>query len=113
VRQLQLLLLAGVLGGCALVQREQAGVTENLLVQAGFQRRAAGSGERDLPPRQMVTRYDGENTWHLYADPDGCHCVYAGATPQYERYRWLESRENVLRERDGDAMNAASLDDAP
>ena len=49
----------------------------------------------------------------LYADPDGCRCVYAGATQEYERYHWLEARENVLREMDGAAMNAASIDDAP
>ena len=80
---------------------------EKLLLDAGFEERAIQSGERDLPARQMVTRYDGENTWHLYADPAGCHCVYAGATPAYERYRWLKTRENVLRELDGDAMNVA------
>jgi hypothetical protein len=39
--------------------------------------------------------------------------VYAGATQAYERYHWLEARENVLREMDGAAMNAAAIDDAP
>jgi len=63
---------------------------ENLLVKAGFERRAAESSERDLPPREIVDRWDGENTVYLYADPDGCHCVYAGGTPEYQRYHWLE-----------------------
>ena len=109
--KLQFLVLAAALSGCALIERQQAAVTENLLVEAGFQMRAAASVESDLPPREIVTRWDGEKTVYLYADPGGCHCVYAGATPQYERYRWLEARENILRETDGDAMNAASIDD--
>jgi hypothetical protein len=39
--------------------------------------------------------------------------VYSGDEAQYERYRWLEARENVRRELDGAAMNAASLGDTP
>jgi hypothetical protein len=109
VTKLALLALVAALGGCALMARRQ----ENLLVKAGFERRAAESGERDLPPREIVDRWDGEKTVYLYADPDGCRCVYAGATQEYERYHWLEARENVLREMDGAAMNAAAIDDAP
>src|SRR5258706_6256153 len=92
-----LLVLAAALGGCALMARQQ----ENLLVKAGFERRDAESGERDLPPREIVDRRDGEKTVYLYADPDGCRCVYAGGTQENERYHWLEARENVLREMDG------------
>ena len=104
--RLALLVLTAALGGCA-------SVTENLLVKAGFQPRAAESSERDLPPREIVDRWDGEKTVYLYADPDGCRCVYAGAAQEYERYHWLEARENVLREMDGAAINAAAIDDAP
>ena len=111
--KLQLLVLAAALSGCALVEREQAAVKEDLLVEAGFQRRAAAGVESDLPPREIVTRWDGEKNVYLYADPGGCHCVYAGAMPQYERYRWLQARENVLRETNGDTMNAASINDDP
>ena len=74
-----LLVLAAALGGCALMAPQQ----ENLLVKGGFEKRAAESSERDLPPREMVDRWDGEKTVYLYADPDGCRCVYAGATAQY------------------------------
>jgi hypothetical protein len=108
--KLQLLFLAAALGGCALMEHHETAATERLLVQAGFQMRAAESGERDLPRREIATLWDGEKTRYLYADPDGCRCVYAGGTAQYERYRWLEARENVFRETDGAAMNAASID---
>jgi hypothetical protein len=110
VRKPALFILAAALSGCALVEREQAMVEEDLLAQAGFEVRAAASGESDLPPREIVERWDGEKTVHLYADPYGCRCVYSGGEAQYQRYRWLEARENVGRELDGAEMNAASLD---
>jgi hypothetical protein len=111
--KLLLLVLAGALSGCALIERQHAAVTGNLLLDAGFQMRAAGTGDRDLPPREIVAQWDSGKALYIYADPDGCHCVYTGTTPQYERYRWLEARENILRETDGDAMNAASLEHTP
>src|SRR6266852_2557587 len=106
--KLALLLLAGALSGCALIEREQAAVTDDLLARAGFQMRAPGSDDQDLPRRDFVTQWDGEKTLYTYADPDGCRCVYSGGEAQYERYRWLEARENLRRELDG-----ASIEDAP
>jgi len=111
VSKLALLLLAGALSGCALIEREQAAVTDDLLARAGFQMHAPGSDDQDLPPRDFVTQWDGEKTLYTYADPAGCRCVYSGGEAQYERYRWLEARENLRRELDGAAMNAASLED--
>jgi hypothetical protein len=113
VRKLALVILATALSGCALIEREQADVTENLLAHAGFQKRAATGGDRELPAREIATQYGGEKTRYLYADPDGCRCVYSGGEAQYERYRWLEARENLLRELNGGEMNAASLADTP
>jgi hypothetical protein len=106
----QFLVLAVALGGCAGLEREQSDVQEHLLARAGFEMRALASGEGDLPAREIVVRGSEERTEYLYADVGGCHCVYAGGREQYERYRWLEARQNVLREVDGGAMNAASID---
>jgi hypothetical protein len=111
--RLSLIALAAFLSGCALIAREQTIVTESLLERAGFQTRALGADDADLPPRDFVTQSDGDQTVYVYADPEGCECVYSGSRAQYERYRWLEARENVLRELNGAAMNAASLDDNP
>jgi hypothetical protein len=114
VRQaLALFILAAALSGCALIERHETAATEQLLARAGFQMHAVAPGDSDLPPGEIVTRWEGKATLYLYADPDVCRCVYTGAMSQYERYRWLEARQNILRELNGDEMNAASLDDAP
>ena len=88
--RLALLALAGVLGGCALIEYPEIAATERELAKAGFHTRAPSPADSDLPPGEMVERWDGEKTVYLYADPDVCRCVYTGATPQYALYRWLD-----------------------
>jgi hypothetical protein len=105
--RLGLIALAVVLSGCALLERER---TENLLAKSGFQMRAATAADSDLPAHDFVEQWDGEKTVYTYADLRACRCVYSGGSAQYERYRWLEARDNVLREVDGNEMSLESFE---
>lgn len=67
---------------------------EALMVKAGFQVRRADTPERlahlkTLTPLKLV-RHDRDGTPHyVFADPEGCQCVYVGNEPAYQQYQKL------------------------
>ena len=84
------------LSGCAAIQGQNAKDSEQLLVEAGFQREprsaaqgATRAGGGALPKRQLTaaTQYDG--TMYLFYDPDFCHCGYVGAGEEYAKLQEL------------------------
>jgi hypothetical protein len=73
---------------------------EDLMIKAGFQVRRADTPERQahlatLTPRRLV-RHDRDGTPHyVFADPQGCQCVYVGNEPAYQRYRALAQQSQA------------------
>jgi hypothetical protein len=95
-----LLLLAGALGGCAALERQEVADTEKLLAAAGFEMRPADSAERqqdlaNMPPFEVVARRRGEKTVYTYADPQNCRCLYVGAPEAFAEYRRLALSEAI------------------
>lgn len=101
------MLLAGlalVATGCQLpakVEPETPAQVESMLSKAGFQRRDADSAKRrahleTLQQRTLVGHdQDGQTRW-VYADAEGCSCLWVGAQKQYEAYTsMLAGREQT------------------
>lgn len=101
--------VAGALGGCAALERQQAADTEKLLAVAGFQRFPAASDNRDvihLPPD--IVRREGANGLYIYADPRVCRCVYVGGPEAYAKYREFAVSEAIAADMSIAAPNSAS-----
>jgi hypothetical protein len=82
------------LSACAAIHSQEAADSEVLLNQAGFQRRAADSPERqrdlaNMPPRQIVRTSVKGAPMYAFADPDNCRCVYVGGPQQYDKLQQL------------------------
>jgi hypothetical protein len=107
-----LAVVALVLQGCTVPQNVAR--REALMIKAGFQVRRADTPERlahlkTLTPLKLV-RHDRDGTPHyVYADPDGCQCVYVGNEAAYQQYRKLAqaSQEAAVQElADGGSRDA-------
>jgi hypothetical protein len=82
--------LALVVSGCASTTAQ----TESLLSQAGFRPLPADTPAKvahlsTLPPRRLVGRDHQGKKYYVYADPDGCKCLYIGSPAQYQTYQRL------------------------
>jgi hypothetical protein len=78
--------------GCSVPQNTAR--MEALMIKAGFHVRRADTPERlahlgTLTPRKLV-RHDRAGTpYYVFADPDGCQCIYVGNEAAYQQYRKL------------------------
>jgi hypothetical protein len=90
--------------GCAAIRAHEAGEraqeaaeTERILTAAGFQIEPADTPERlaqlrTLTAHRVVRSSRDGQPRYVYADPDGCQCLYVGDPKQYEKYRKLTLR---------------------
>jgi hypothetical protein len=74
---------------------------ENLLDQAGFRRLPADSPAKvahllTLPPRRLIGRTHQGKKYYVYADPEGCKCLYIGNSAEYQSYLRLARQEKEL-----------------
>jgi hypothetical protein len=66
--------------------------TESMLAQAGFRQIPADTAQKlthlkTLPQRQLVQRtYQGQK-YYVFADADGCKCMYVGRDQQYQSFQ--------------------------
>lgn len=96
-----------VAAGCQSIEEERAVDTEGLLQQAGFQVRFADSAQRlehvkALEQRSFVRKERNGQPFYIYADAQGCKCMYYGTQAEYQKYRILENDQEVA---DGERMN--------
>ena len=102
--QLALTLLVGVaLGGCAMIERDEAEDTEQLLAAAGFTLRPADTAEKlaDLEQLQQhkLVRHDrGGEVTYVYADAAVCKCLYTGDQQNYDQFKNLQVQQNIAEE---------------
>jgi hypothetical protein len=67
---------------------------EALMVKAGFHVRRADTPERiahlgTLTPLKLVRHERAGTPYYVFADPQGCQCVYVGDEAAYREYRKL------------------------
>ncbi len=102
--------------GCQTIETERAVDTEGLLQQAGFQVRFADSPERlqhvkALEQRALVKKDRDGQPYYVYADAEGCKCLYYGTQAEYQRYRILENDQEVAaNNRLNDVINNANAE---
>jgi hypothetical protein len=78
--------------GCSVPQNVPR--MEALMIKAGFHVKRADTPERlehlkTLTPLKLV-RHDRAGTpYYVFADPDGCQCVYVGNEAAYQQYQKL------------------------
>ena len=83
-----------VLAGCAAAQSINVRQTEQMLEKAGFEKRVADTPAklahlRQLAPLQLVAHEKNGKTNFVFADQDGCQCIYIGTPWAYQRYLQL------------------------
>ena len=86
--------------GCATLRAKEARTTEDMLAAAGFHMEPADTPERTaelgtLPPRKITMQERDGTPYYVYADADGCHCMYVGQEPQYQEYRRLALKKEI------------------
>ena len=74
--------------------------TESMLSQAGFRQIPADSPQKlahlkTLPQRQLVQRTHQGQKYYVFADADGCKCMYVGRDQQYQSYQGLARAQRV------------------
>jgi hypothetical protein len=98
--------LALSLTACAITRN-----TESLLAQAGFRQVPADTPKKlahlkTLPQRQLVARTHEGQKYYVFADAEGCKCMYVGRDQQYQSYRALARDQRVAEDQ------AVALEDA-
>ena len=51
-----------------------------------------------LTPRTLVTHPQGSDLRYVYADPEGCNCVYIGDEQAYQQYQKLAVEQRIADE---------------
>ncbi|MGH7331654.1 MAG: hypothetical protein ACREKS_02680 [Candidatus Rokuibacteriota bacterium] len=105
---------AAVLGALGLLLQSctipvNRAVMESLLIKAGFQVKRADNPDRlahlkTLTPLKLVRHERNGVPYYVFADPDGCQCVYVGNEAAYQQFQKLAHESQLESER-----RAASL----
>lgn len=77
--------------------------TEELLAAAGFQAVPANTPERaaqlgSLDPHRLIAQPNGATFTYVYADPQGCQCLYMGDSQDVQAFEQLTSKERIAHE---------------
>ena len=89
------------LSGCASLDGQRPRHVEQMLGNAGFQRRVAETPValaylHSLPPRMFLVESSNGQSQYAYADPTGCQCFYVGTESQYQALRKVQRNEAAV-----------------
>lgn len=95
--------LALTLAGCQALEQEEAKSTEQLLAAANFQIKQADTPQRmthleTLTQRKLVPHDQDGQIRYVYADADGCKCLYVGDEADYDAYQKLAAQQRIADE---------------
>jgi hypothetical protein len=106
-------LFALSLAGCAMVERQEAKSTEQLLAASGFSIQPADTPQKlaslqAMKQRKVVRRQLPDGTLQfLYADATVCRCLYVGNEKSYQQYQKLSVQQQIAF-----AQQEAALDES-
>jgi hypothetical protein len=85
--------------------------TERLLSAAGFEAIPANTPERAaelaaMKPNRLVAQPNGGSFTYVYADPDGCNCLYMGDAADYSTYQKLALNARIAQQNADAASDA-------
>lgn len=98
-----LLLSAGLafsLASCAQIKQSGSLAEEGHLRDAGFKLMLADRMDRQqmlnsLPADTLTRIQKDDNVYYVYADPDGCVCLYVGRDEEYQRLQQIAVEKQV------------------
>jgi hypothetical protein len=95
--------LALGLASCQAIENEEAEDTEQLLAAAGFHMKEATTPEQlanlqKMTQRKIVIQDQEGQPRYVYADAEGCKCVYVGGEKNYDEYQKLSLKEEIAQE---------------
>jgi hypothetical protein len=110
------LLVIGLIAGCATILQDQILETERLLTAAGFKPVLADTSSKRtnleaLPQQTLLRTQQGRATYYLYADAAICRCLYYGNLNAYLSYERMGLARGISREQlaatqiDGNAVD--------
>jgi hypothetical protein len=107
MRHIAVVGLAMAVSACAATTQR----TESMLTQAGFRQIPADTAPKlshlkTLPQRQLVQRTHQGQKYYVFADAEGCKCMYVGRDQQYQGFQRLAKEAQVA------ADQATALEEA-
>jgi hypothetical protein len=95
--------LAAMLAGCQAIENEEAQSTEQLLAAAGFHMKEATTPEQvanleAMTQRTVVIHEQDGQPRYVYADAQGCKCVYVGDERNYDEFQRLSVKQEIAEE---------------
>jgi hypothetical protein len=96
--------------GCQAIENEEAQDTEQLLSAAGFHIRQATTPEQvanleAMTQRKIVIHEQNGEPRYVYADAEGCRCVYVGDEKNYDEFQRLSVRQQIAEDNVDAAMD--------
>jgi hypothetical protein len=95
--------LALSLASCQAIENADAEDTEQVLAAAGFNMKEATTPEQlanlqKMTQRKIVIQQQEGQPRYVYADAEGCKCVYVGGEKNYDQYQKLSLKEEIAQE---------------
>ena len=95
--------LVWALAACQAIENEEAQSTEQVLAAAGFHIKQATTPQQianleALTQRKMVIHDQDGQTRYVYADAEGCKCVYVGDEKNYDEFQKLSIKQEIAQD---------------
>lgn len=84
--------------GCSLLDNNRNDTTEKLLAASGFRLyppkdSVEEANLKTIPQRQLLSAKGAIKPTYLYADDEGCDCIYVGGEAEYAQYKKLSQMQ--------------------
>jgi hypothetical protein len=95
--------LVWVLASCQAIENDEVENTEEVLAAAGFHRKEATTPQQlanleAMTQRTIVIHDQNGQTRYVYADAEGCRCVYVGSEKNYDEFQRLSLRQEIAQD---------------
>jgi hypothetical protein len=95
--------LVWTLASCQTIRNEEAQSTEQVLAAAGFHMKEATTPQQlanlqAMTQRKIVIHNQNGQMRYVYADAEGCKCVYVGGEKNYDKFQELSLRQQIAEE---------------
>jgi hypothetical protein len=92
-----------LLASCQAIENEQAQDTEQVLAAAGFHMKEATTPQQlanlqAMTQRKIVIHDQNGQPRYVYADAEGCKCVYVGGEKNYDEFQKLSVKQEMAQE---------------
>jgi hypothetical protein len=95
--------LVWLLASCQAVENQDAQSTEQVLAAAGFQMKEATTPQQlanleAMTQRKIVIHDQNGQPRYVYADAEGCKCVYVGGEKNYDEFQRLSVNQEIAQD---------------